>query len=112
MLEYGAEMQTRKEKYRKYREEIAHKPDDLFPKAAPSLSEEDLYLLHQADKPGFTISYGELLESAARKAPKEENGLSPYDAYLKRKRTNFLAKIISFFVCVIGLTLLYFLWVR
>ncbi|MDO5330377.1 MAG: hypothetical protein Q4F15_02955 [Bacillota bacterium] len=107
-------MQTRKERYAKYREEIAHTPDELFPdspRKIDRLSPEDEELLRQADSAGSSIGYGEII-AQAKKRNAGDNSLTPYERYLKRRRTVFLIKLIAFFLTVVALILLYTLWVR
>lgn len=108
-------MQTRREKYSKYREEILHTPEAAFPdskKKAEKLLKEDEELLSHADSPSVNISYGDILPSKSKKKQQGVSGASPYEFYIQKKRRIFLIELGAFTLVCIGMVLLYFFWVR
>ena len=107
-------METRKEKYRKYREEIIHMADEFFPSASSKryrISEADQKILGTAKRAGSAISFGDMLHSEIESNSDfgSEKTVSPYDAYLRRKRKALLFKFAALFLAAAGLIVWYFI---
>ena len=107
-------METRKEKYRKYREEIIHMADEFFPSASEkryAISAADEKILGTARRAGNAISFGDMLHSDVEINDQffSEKTLSPYAAYRERRRKGVILKLIALALVVIGLIVWYFL---
>jgi hypothetical protein len=108
-------METRKERFSKYREQIKLTPDDQFPSSyrTSGLDSADIDLLSSVDKPATAISYGSLLQPLEGRldSPRSSN-LSPYMSYLKGKRRAWIIKLCLFTVALAGMIVWYFLLQR
>ena len=106
-------METRKEKYRRYREDIIHMSDEFFPSASQRryrITDKDEKVLGTAKKAGSEISFGDLLnEEVGSDDPFFAKSLSPYAAYRQRRSRALLFKFIALFLAVAGLVAWYFL---
>ena len=84
-------METRKERYAKYREQIATMPDEQFRQSPSPLSSGDEFF---SDEGGLPSSNG----------PR-----GPYSAYLRHRRISLWIKLGLFGLAIIGFVLWYFL---
>ena len=107
-------METRKERYRRYREEIKQMRDDAFPNAPikrlRSLSEQDLEILERAERASSAISFGDILQSAeGKEAPAfTKKRVSPYHAYQKRRWIGIGIKTLALLVTIALFLIWYF----
>jgi hypothetical protein len=108
-------METRKERFSKYREQIKLTPDDQFPSSyrTSGLDSADIDLLSSVDKPATAISYGSLLQPLEGRldSPRSAN-VSPYMSYLKGKRRAWIIKLSLFAVALAGMIIWFFLLQR
>jgi len=105
-------METRKERYAKYREQIRLTPDDQFSSSRRStpINSQDIDLLSSVDKPSMAISYGSLLEPyEAKFSSNGEKTISPYDRYLKRRRVGAIIKLSLFLIAIVGMLVWYYI---
>lgn len=98
-------METRKERYAKYRQEIERMPSSSFAKDGSFL--------------GDTSGDDELAEKANFKSDsstgfteESEKTKAPYLLYLKKRRTFLWLKILLLVLAVIGLALMYIFFVK
>ena len=101
-------METRKEKYRKYREEIVHMADEFFPSESEKryrISQADEKILTTAKRAGNSISFGEMLQGEVE----ENKSVSPYVAYRQRKSKALIFKFVALVAVAVALTIWYFL---
>jgi hypothetical protein len=108
-------METRKERFTKYREQIKLTPNDQFPsKRRPtSLTSDDISLLSSVDKPSTAISYGSLLEPLnGRLEPAATKVVSPYERYLSHKRSGLIVKFVLLGIAVAAMVVWYFFMQR
>lgn len=108
-------METRKERFAKYRETIQKMPDGQFPaqRRFSQPNSGDLDLLSSADKPTAAISYGSLLESSEAAVGDDPSGRpSPYARYSNKKKGWLIAKFVLLFMAIIAMVIYYFLWVK
>ena len=107
-------METRKEKYRKYREEIIHMADEFFPSASKKryrISAADEKILGTAKRAGSAISFGDMLHSGleGNDLTSSEKSLSPYAAYCQRRRKSIIFKFVALALVAAALITWYFL---
>lgn len=107
-------METRKEKYRKYREEIVHMADEFFPSESEKryrISQADEKILTTAKRAGNSISFGEMLQGEVEENDSfnETKSVSPYVAYRQRKSKALIFKFVALVAVTVALTIWYFL---
>ena len=88
-------METRTERYAKYREEIKRMPDSVKPGASSSKMAEVL----ASQDSSSAITFGAAL------TPMSAKNSAPYRINLKRKRIAFVLKALAFLVVVAGFVL-------
>ncbi|MCQ2741832.1 MAG: hypothetical protein MJ239_00830 [Bacilli bacterium] len=99
-------METRKEKFRKYREEIKLTPDSAFSSSEQTQwysTKEDKDVLKNVESSSKAISYGSILAPLETAKEQVEDSKTPYERYVSRKRRIFIVKIASFLVVVAAL---------
>src|SRR5574344_1529630 len=105
-------METRKERFSKYREQIKLTPDDQFPSSprTSGLDSADIDLLSSVNKPAQAISYGSLLQPLEARLDTPKGKLtSPYESYLKSKRTGWIIKLSLFGIALAAMIVWYFM---
>ncbi len=97
-------MKTRMEKWAKYREKIKNTPESKFKKKPffVSSSEEEAAAILEKGNVSSAVTMNSL--------PKKR--LTPYGVYLSHKRNVFIMKLILLCLAIVGMILLWLLWVR
>lgn len=99
-----AAMKTRMERWARYRKKIQRTPEHKFrshPHFERTSKEEERSLLEKGSA-SSAVSLSSL--------PKKR--LTPYGVYLARKRNALIGKFVLLGIAIIGLVLLWFLWVK
>lgn len=99
-------MRTRTEKWRRYRDKIEALDESRFPRTEPSplpLSEEDRKAAIEASQAASLALPG---------GKKGRRSATPYGRYLRRGRTVLVLEALALVLAIVGLILMYFLWVQ
>lgn len=108
-------METRIERYARYRENIRKLPDDAFDdegKFANTLNQKELRSLSNMGYSAGAISYpGKADAKVMLDLTPDEERKSPYSYYLSKKRRAWIIKIIIALILAGALAAVYFLWV-
>lgn len=107
-------METRTEKYAKYRESIKNTPDDQFPGPSrlSSLTNDDFDVLSSTNRSSSAISYVGVLEPLASSLSDASGNISPYDRYKRKKKAGWIIKVVFAAVLIAALIVYYFLGVK
>ena len=101
-------METRSEKWKKYRQEIELTHDDNFPGSTSYYSpmiEKDLTDIEDVENPAMAISFGAIMNEA-KKSNASSRSMSPYKKYQRRI---LISRIIRISISVI-LILIMLMW--
>ncbi|MCR5490916.1 MAG: hypothetical protein K6F32_02170 [Bacilli bacterium] len=113
-------METRSERFRKYREQILSMPDEFFSPdgtCVKRLSKEELKQAPEFQPASdFEVNYiGEEASLPESIAPAEdgdkEKRLTPYTVYLQQRKKARIAKLVIAGVALVGLALFFILFV-
>lgn len=107
-------METRLQRYAKYRDGIRRLPEDVFTdegKFAQKLTPEELRSLAFLGRPSSAISVASKEKPNVEFTP-DEGEASPYSLYLAKKRLGWILKGILFLLVVAGFVLFFFFFVN
>ena len=92
-------METRMERYAKYREQIKHMAPEQFVSAKDAKAKGD-----ETDEPIVNLSLADEVANAENKA-----NTGPYSLYLKRRRRFLIVKIVALVLVVVAFIVWWFL---
>ena len=112
-------METRTEKWGKYRQEIKMSSDSEFGPSSrtDSLSEDDYSRIATAKKSGLAIGYGQILQQPIPVNSSSAGGdasaqRSPYSIYRRKKATWLIIKLSLLLLVAIAFVVVYFIFIK